>query len=585
MHKDIFPLENIQFNNSFIEAVLQSCIVSRTDLSGSIMYVNQNFEKISGYSSKELVGKTHSIIKSDLHPSASWNEMWQTINSGSIWHGEICNRSKDGSLFWIDMFVYPYRDAQGMLHEFISIGHDITQSKCQQETLTKSELHMRAILNSTSDVCFLLSPEAKLLNINRAGEKNLTEFWDVHASENYEAALNKALNARPESWDDLKRALKGETVELEVELTRLDGKKIWHRVCHLPAYDDHQEIIGVSIVLTNIHNRKVQELKLRESELRFRSIFNSTNDAFFLIGPNLTLLASNKLGQKLLGNYTEPEEIKNAFFKFWHQHEGSQDRLQRALTGEVVELEKITTRLDGSKAWEFVRYTPAYDDNKAIIGVSICVTDIQARKTQELLLQESKDHYRAILNSTSDIYFLVSPELQLLVANSTGDESLETIVKTYKLKDKQTAFENIFKMQDMSAEYFQRALAGEVIEAEHEVTRYGGSKVWYYHRYLPVLNDAKESIGVSISMTNIHTRKMQELEIEAKNQALIKIAWSHSHEMRRPVASILGLIQLRQAHPPMITDDEFLFHLSNMVNELDQFISKNVERTYLASQQ
>jgi len=86
-------------------------------------------------------------------------------------------------------------------------------------------------------------------------------------------------------------------------------------------------------------------------------------------------------------------------------------------------------------------------------------------------------------------------------------------------------------------------------------------------------------------MTNIHTRKMQELEIEAKNQALIKIAWSHSHEMRRPVASILGLIQLRQAQPPMITDDEFLFHLSNMVNELDQFISKNVERTYLASQQ
>jgi PAS domain-containing protein len=203
---------------------------------------------------------------------------------------------------------------------------------------------------------------------------------------------------------------------------------------------------------------------------------------------------------------------------------------------------------------------------------------------QEAKLRESEDHYRAILNSTSDVYFLVNPELKLLATNSIGEESLARLVKTWNLPDRQTAFENLFKKQIGFSEYFQRALAGEVVEAEREVTRYDGSKVWYYHRYLPVLNSAKESIGVSISMTNIHTRKMQALEIEAKNQALINIAWSQSHEMRRPVASILGLIQLRKARGAMITEDEFIEHLSIMIHELDEFIKKNVERTYLASQ-
>ncbi|MGC3944749.1 MAG: PAS domain S-box protein [Chryseolinea sp.] len=584
MQKDIFPEENIHFNASFVEAVLHSSIVSRTDRLGNITFVNKNFEAISGYTSAELLGKTHKAVNSGVHPPSFWNDMWNSLESGNSWHGETCNRAKDGSLFWVDIFVYPYRDSSGRLTEYFSIAHDITHSKRQQEALTKSELHMRAIVNSTSDIYFLLSPDAKLLNINRAGQKNLTEFWDSRANENYEAALIKALDTHPESWDDFRRALRGETVELEVELTRLDGEKIWHRVCHLPAYDDNHVIIGVSIVLTDIHNRKIQEIKLRESEIRYRSIFNSTNDAFYLIGPDETLLAYNKLGLKLLGTYTDPEEINDAFFKFWRMQEGSKDRFQRALAGEIVELEKVTTHLDGAKSWEFVRYMPAYDDNNAIIGASVCVTDIQERKTQEILLKESKDHYRAILNSTSDVYFLVSPNLKLLATNSTGDESLDRLVKTHKLSDKQTAFESVFKIQEMSAEYFNRALAGEVIEAEHQVTRYDGSKVWYYHRYLPVLNDAKESIGVSISMTNIHTRKMQELEIEAKNQALINIAWSHSHEMRRPVASILGLIQLKQTKQPMITDEEFMFHLSNMVNELDQFIRRNVERTYMASQ-
>jgi PAS domain S-box-containing protein len=445
---------------------------------------------------------------------------------------------------------------------------------------------MRAIVNSTNDIYFLLSPEWKLLNINRAGQKNLTDFWDRRASDDYEAALKKAFQGHPESYSDFKRALKGETVELEIELVRLDGEKIWHRVRHLPAYNDQQEIIGVSIVLNDIHSRKLQELKLRESETMYRAILNSTNDAYLFLSPKKKLLRVNQLGLHLLEQHWNAktyEEIEARIEELYTIQPGAREAIDRALGGEVVEFEVEVIRPDKTGVWYLIRNLPAYDDEHNIIGVSMVLTNIHERKTQEILLEESRSHYRAILNSTSDVYFLVSPELKLLVTNATGEDSLARMVNTLSLPDKQAAFEHVFKLQESSDEYFRRALSGEVIEVEVEVNRTDGTKVWYYQRYLPVLDHAKDTIGVSISMSNIHTRKMQELEIDAKNQALTKIAWSQSHEMRRPVASILGLIQLRQTEDPMITESEFMKHLATMVNELDQFIRKNVEHTYEAS--
>ncbi len=291
---------DIHFNANFITSVLHSTIVSRTDRSGAITFVNKNFESISGYTKEELIGKTHQVVNSGVHPQTFWKEIWETINSGNIWHGEICNRAKDGSLYWVDTFIYPYKNAVGDLTEFFSIDTDITQKKLQREALTKSGVHMRAIVNSTNDIYFLLNADWKLLNINRAGQKNLTDYWDLNASADYEAALKKAFQAHPESFDDFKKALNGEIVELEVELLRLDGEKVWHRVRHLPAYNDAQEIIGVSIVLNDIHGRKIQELKLRESETMYRAILDSTNEAYLFLSPQKKLLRVNQLGLQLL---------------------------------------------------------------------------------------------------------------------------------------------------------------------------------------------------------------------------------------------------------------------------------------------
>ena len=90
------------------KAISETSIIARTDTKGRITYVNDLFVEISGYSRDELIGKSHHIINSGVHDSEFFKKMWQDINAGKLWRGEICNRAKDGHLYWVDSIIFPF---------------------------------------------------------------------------------------------------------------------------------------------------------------------------------------------------------------------------------------------------------------------------------------------------------------------------------------------------------------------------------------------------------------------------------------------------------------------------------------------
>jgi len=116
-------------------ALDQHAAVSIADARGVITYANEKFSELSGFDVEELVGNTHKITASGLHTAAFYQEMWQTISKGRVWHGEFVNRHKNGSLYWVAATIVPWLDAEGRPYQYVAIRTDITAQKRVEQAL------------------------------------------------------------------------------------------------------------------------------------------------------------------------------------------------------------------------------------------------------------------------------------------------------------------------------------------------------------------------------------------------------------------------------------------------------------------
>ena len=171
-----------------VEQTADGIVIAALD--GKIQYVNPAFTAMTGYTSEEAVGQYPRILKSGREPAEFYAELWNTIRSGRVWHGELTNRRKDGTFYHEEMRITPVRDSKGEIASYIAIKHDVTERLAAEE----AQRFLAAIVESSEDAIAAYSPAGIILTWNRGAE---TIFWLHCRRSNRKTRVRCWRNSRP----------------------------------------------------------------------------------------------------------------------------------------------------------------------------------------------------------------------------------------------------------------------------------------------------------------------------------------------------------------------------------------------------
>jgi two-component system sensor histidine kinase/response regulator len=201
-------------------ALNQHAIVSMTDLNGTIIYANDRFCQISGYSQAELLGQNHRIVKSGFHPPEVFDELWHTITQGRVWHGEVKNRKRNGDFYWVFATIVPLTDVNGLPQQYIGIRTDITAIKALEQSLNEAKSTAEAANRAKSEFLANMSHEI------RTPMNGVIGMTDLALDTVLTSTQRNYLNTVKNSAQSLLRILNDILDFSKIEAGRLDIEKI-----------------------------------------------------------------------------------------------------------------------------------------------------------------------------------------------------------------------------------------------------------------------------------------------------------------------------------------------------------------------
>jgi PAS domain S-box-containing protein len=151
------------------DAIDEHAIVAVTDTRGTITFVNDKFCDVSGYSREELVGQNHRLINSGHHPKECMRDLWTTIKEGTAWHGEIKNKAKDGSFYWVDTTIVPFLNDDGTPRQYMAIRGVITERKEAELAMRAEHERAQRFLDRAEVILLKLDVDGRIVLVNRYG--------------------------------------------------------------------------------------------------------------------------------------------------------------------------------------------------------------------------------------------------------------------------------------------------------------------------------------------------------------------------------------------------------------------------------
>ncbi|MHA2496437.1 MAG: PAS domain S-box protein [Candidatus Hodarchaeales archaeon] len=545
---DITERKQVEERINFLVRVLETSPISVivTDKAYNITYVNPATETLFGYEKEEIIGNDPGMFNADPQAEEIQKDIYTALSRNQVWKGEILNKKKDGTLFYIGASVYRLLDKEGNFLALVGFQEGITERKQVEKALRESEERFRMIFQESAIGIGLYDSEGDLITINQAG---LDIAGISHVSDVRGWNLNNSITLTKGKKVQLRQ---GKTVRYQtpVDFEEIKRRKLFPTTRSGIAHFDYLitplsvgkdgSVKGYLTSVQDITDRKWAEQALQESEERFRELADLLPETVFELDLEGNFTFANRRGLEISG-YTQEDIDKglNVLQLFLPEDRGRiREIVQRKLAGETVRIQEYTAmRKDGSLFPVLIHSSPIiYQDMP--MGLRGIVIDITEQKKAEEALRVSEEHYRATIDSMEDIIHVIDADNRFVLANAAFQQRIKELGFEIDALG-QSMFEVFPPMpKKLQEEYQQVFSTGKSVVTEEE-TMIAKRKFNAMVSKTPIFNDGEVCQVVTIIRDITKYKKAVE-KLQQQKEELSEFVHAMAHDLRNNLLSIEG---------------------------------------------